>query len=131
MSFITPILRVAAENKNYRTVLHTTEKSQLVVMTIPPGEDIGEETHHHVEQILFIQSGKGTTILDGVETSVGGGDLVLVSPGTRHNIVNAGAEPLVIVTVYVPPNHLPTTVHATKADAIADEADEAFGETVQ
>lgn len=128
MSFITNITRAASENTNFRTVLHTTEKSQLVVMRIPVGSDIGEETHAHVEQILYFQSGTGAAMLDGVTTPVGAGDVVIVPPGTRHNFTNTGTEPLVIATVYVPPNHIDGTIHATKADSVADVRDEAFGE---
>ena len=130
MSYIANIVRAAAENANFRTVLHTGAKSQLVVMRIPVGGDIGEETHAHVEQILYFQSGTGRAVLDGVETAVGPGDVAIVSPGTRHNFVNDGTEPLVIATVYVPPNHVDGTVHKTKADAVADVRDEAFGEAV-
>ncbi len=131
MPFITNIVRAAAENKNFRAVLHTGTKSQLVVMNIPIGEDIGEETHPHVEQILYFQSGNGTAILDGVKTAVGPGSVAVVPPGTKHNFVNTGNEPLIVATVYVPPNHIDGTVHRTKADAIADAKDEQFGESVR
>lgn len=130
MSFITHLNKIAAENKNFRQVLYTGAKSQLVAMNIPVGGDIGAETHAHVEQVLYIQSGEGKTILDGVETVIGAGDIVIVSPGVHHNIVNTGTTPLTIATVYAPPNHVDGTVHATKADAEADVADEAFGATV-
>jgi len=127
---MTNILRIATENKNFRTVLHTTHKSQLVVMNIPVGEDIGEETHSYVEQILYFQSGRGKTILDGEESVVGSGDVLIVSPGIKHNVINTGSEPLIIATVYVPPNHIDGTIHKTKADAINDTKDELFGESV-
>lgn len=130
MFFKTNIVKAASENINFRTVLHTGQKSQLVVMNIPVGEDIGEETHAHVEQILYFQSGSGKAVLDGKETAIGAGDVVIVSPGTRHNFINSGSEPLVVATVYVPPNHIDRTVHKTKADAVADVKDEVFGESV-
>jgi mannose-6-phosphate isomerase-like protein (cupin superfamily) len=98
-------------------------------MRVPAGEDIGEETHPHVEQILYFQSGSGKAVLDGTATAVGAGDVVIVPPGTRHNFINDGSEPLVIATVYVPPNHIDGTAHATKADAMADDQDERFGES--
>jgi mannose-6-phosphate isomerase-like protein (cupin superfamily) len=131
MAYQINIVKAAAENKNFRTVLHTGDKSQLVVMNIPAGEDIGEETHHHVEQILYFQSGTGKAVLDGVEAAIGAGDVLIVPPGTRHNFMNTGTEPLILATVYVPPNHIDGTVHKTKADAVADTKDEAFGETVE
>ena len=68
-------------------------------------------------------------ILDGVETNVGPGDVVMVSPGVRHNFINLGTEPLIISTVYVPPNHIDGRIHKTKEDAVSDVEDEAFGES--
>ncbi len=128
--YITNIVRQAADNQNFRTVLHTADKSQLVVMRIEAGEDIGEETHAHVEQILYFQSGQGKAVFNGEEFPIGAGDVAIVPPGTKHNFINTGHEPLVVATVYVPPNHLDGTVHHTKAEALADTKDEAFGEAV-
>ncbi|MEK7632701.1 MAG: cupin domain-containing protein [Patescibacteria group bacterium] len=130
MTYLANIAQLTAENDAFRTVLHTTTKSQLVVMTIPIGGDIGMETHAHVEQIFFIQSGSGKTIIDDIESPISAGFVVIVPPGTKHNILNTGNDPLRIATVYVPPNHRDGTVHHTKADAEADRADEAFGATV-
>lgn len=130
MSVVIHVDRVTAENENFRKVLYTASKSQLVAMSIPPGGEIGEETHDRVEQILYVMSGHGETELDGVIAPVRDGDVVIVKPGTRHNVRNIGAEPLKIATVYVPPNHIDGRVHATKADADADEEDEAFGHGV-
>lgn len=127
MSVIIHLGRVTSENGNFRKVLYTASKSQLVAMSIPPGGEIGEETHERVEQILYVMSGHGETRLDGVITPVAAGDVVIVKPGTRHNIRNIGDEALKIATVYVPPNHIDGRVHATKAEADADEEDEAFG----
>ena len=98
-------------------------------MSIPPGGEVGEETHHHVEQTLYFQSGTGEAMLDGVTYPVGHGVVVVVTPGTRHNFKNTGSEPLKIATVYAPPNHIDGRIHHTKADADADTADEAFGES--
>ena len=113
--------------EDFRRVLFTGERSQLVVMTIPPGGEIGEERHDHVEQTLFCLSGTGAVILDGARSSFGPGDVVVVTPRTRHNFVNAGTEPLRIYTIYAPANHIDGRVHRTKADADADGADEEFG----
>ncbi len=76
---------------------------------------------------MYFQSGTGEAVLNGESTPVGPGDVVVVTPGTRHNFKNTGTEPLKIATVYAPPNHIDGRVHRTKADADADTEDEAFG----
>ena len=106
MSYQINIVKAASENTNFRTVLFTAPKSQLVVMNIPVGGDIGEETHAHVEQTLYFQSGTGKAVLDGKESPLNPGDVLIVTPGTKHNIINTGDAPLLIATIYVPPNHL-------------------------
>lgn len=131
MSYITNILKQTAENTNFRKVLFTGNKSQLVVMDIPVGGEIGEETHGHVEQTLFFMSGTGKVILNGEESLIGAGDVVVVTPGTKHNFLNTGAESLKVYTIYAPANHIDGRVHVTKADADADDEDEAFGEAIQ
>jgi len=131
MSYIVNILKEAEQNKNYRKVLYTGDRSQLVVMHIPAGGEIGEEVHEHVEQTLFIFSGVGRAIVGGDSRTVHPGDVIVVKPNTKHNFLNEGTEPLKLYTVYSPPNHLDGTVHATKADADADHADEAFGHSQQ
>lgn len=131
MSYQTNIIEDTKQNENFRRVLFTGARSQLVVMHIPPGGEIGEETHAHVEQSLFFLSGSGKSILDGVEAPIMAGDVVVVTPGTKHNFMNTGTEPLKVYTIYAPPNHIDGRVHATKADADADTADESFGEAVQ
>lgn len=100
-------------------------------MSIPPGGDIGTEVHAHVEQTLVIVSGTGESVVDGVKQPMLVGDVLVVTPGANHNIVNAGQVPLKLYTVYTPANHLDNRVHQTKAEADADTEDEAFGETVQ
>lgn len=131
MSYLGRIEDVAMENNYFRKVLFTGKKSQLVVMDIKPGEDIGEETHAHVEQVLYFFVGEGKSVLDGKERKLKAGDVLIVTPGTKHNVINTGAGSLKVATVYVPPNHIDGTVHKTKADAVADVKDEAFGEQVQ
>lgn len=131
MSYQTNIVEQTKNNKNFRTVLFTGKKSQLVVMSIPPGSEIGEETHARVEQTLFFLSGSGKAILDNKETKIIAGDVVVVIPGTKHNFVNTGAEDLKVYTVYAPPNHIDGRAHKTKADAEADDADEEFGNNVK
>jgi mannose-6-phosphate isomerase-like protein (cupin superfamily) len=130
MSYIAPILKLAKENENFRTVLYTGAKSQLVLMCIPVGGDIGEEVHHHVEQTIVLVEGEALSVLDGVKREVYAGDIAVVPPGTMHNFINNGAVPLKLYTVYAPVNHIDGRIHKTKADAEADVEDEAFGEKV-
>jgi mannose-6-phosphate isomerase-like protein (cupin superfamily) len=131
MSYHANITSKTQENKDFRHVLFTGTRSQLVAMEIPVGEEVGEETHEHVEQILFIQSGEGEGHLNNEVLRIGPGDAVVVTPGTRHNFKNTGDEPLKIFTVYSPPNHIDGRVHRTKIEADADEEDEAFGHAQQ
>jgi mannose-6-phosphate isomerase-like protein (cupin superfamily) len=130
LPFHVNILDESLKNDAYRHVLFTGARTQLVVMTIPPGGNIGLEAHPHVEQLLFVARGVGKAILDGVETSMKVGSVVVATPGARHDIVNTGNEALHLYTVYAPANHLDGRLHATKEDAEADERDEAFGATV-
>jgi mannose-6-phosphate isomerase-like protein (cupin superfamily) len=115
------ILGVARSNQDFRRVIDTGEHSQLVAMTIPPGGEIGEEVHPHVDQILVFVEGTADAILEGSSSPVGPNDLVFVKAGTRHNFVNTGDQPLRLITVYAPPEHEPGTVHATKEEADAAE----------
>jgi len=110
-------------NDDFRRVLATTEHTQLVVMTIPPGGEIGEEVHKGIDQILIAVEGSGVSVLDGDEAPFRAGDVVVVPAGTRHNFRCLGDDPLRLATVYGPPDHAPGTVHHTKADADADESD--------
>jgi mannose-6-phosphate isomerase-like protein (cupin superfamily) len=111
---------LARANEHFRQVLETGEHAQLVVMTIPPGEEIGEETHEG-DQILFFVEGEGEAILEGESSPVGSGDYVFVPSGTLHNFVNTGSGPLRLLTTYAPPEHPHGTVHRTKAEADAAE----------
>jgi mannose-6-phosphate isomerase-like protein (cupin superfamily) len=129
--YIGNIVNETKQNAFFRRVLYTGDKSQLVVMDIKPGEDVGMETHAHVEQTLFFLSGTGMAVLDGVETPIKAGDVVVVPPGTEHDFVNTGNDSLKIYTIYSPPNHFDGRIHKTKADAEADVEDEAYGESVR
>jgi mannose-6-phosphate isomerase-like protein (cupin superfamily) len=111
---------LARGNDAFRRTIVTGEHAQLVVMTIQPGEKIGEETHEG-DQILHFVDGTGEAILEGETSAVGPGDVVFVPAGTLHNFVNTGSGPLRLVTVYAPPEHPPRTVHETKAEADAAE----------
>jgi mannose-6-phosphate isomerase-like protein (cupin superfamily) len=130
-SFQTDVISAAHGNEAYRRVLFTGVKTQLAVMAIPPGSDVGFEMHASVEQLLFVASGHGKAIVDRMESDVGPGTVLVVTPGTRHDVRNTGTEPLRIYTVYSPPNHIDGRVQPTKSDAQADKADEAFGRTTK
>jgi mannose-6-phosphate isomerase-like protein (cupin superfamily) len=113
------ILAAAKSNEAFRRVVITGSHEQVVVMTIPPGGEIGEEVHPKVDQVLVFVDGHGEAQLDGQSTMVSPNDLVFVHAGTRHNFLNQGARPLRLITIYAPPNHAPGTVHETKAEADA------------
>ena len=129
MSYHTNIIKDTQENTNFRRVLFTGHNSQMVVMSILPGGEVGEETHKYTEQTLFFLSGTGQAALNDEKFPIGPGDVVVVVPGTKHNFKNTGTTDLKIYTVYAPPNHIDGRVQTTKADADADMADEAIGET--
>lgn len=114
---------VAQESADFRQVLWTGKHSQLVVMTIPPGGEIGAEVHEHTDQILTFVSGVGEALIAGEKRDITQGDLVAVPAGTRHNIVNAGPNPLVLYTIYGPPEHADQAVHHTKEEADTAEAE--------
>jgi len=115
------LLRIARENDAFRREVDTQEKSQVVLMTIPPGGEIGEEVHEGIDQHLLFLEGEAEAIIEGERASVGPNQLVVVPAGTRHNFVNAGTEPLRLVTIYAPPEHAPGTVHQTKEEMDAAE----------
>jgi mannose-6-phosphate isomerase-like protein (cupin superfamily) len=123
MGFNIDIVGAAKENAFFRRVLSTGPHAQVVVMTIPPGGEIGEEVHEDVDQILAFVEGEGVAIMEGQESPVGPNRLVHVPAGVRHNVVNRGSLDLRLYTVYAPPQHADGTIHKTKAEADADEAD--------
>ena len=113
-------VEAAKQNEHFRQTLVTGEHSQVVVMTLQVGEDIGEETHEG-DQILFFVEGEGEAVLEGESSPVRPNDMVFVPAGTLHNFVNKGDDKLRIVTTYAPPEHPDGTVHRTKAEAEAAE----------
>lgn len=115
------IATVAEESPDFRRVLWTGEHSQLVIMTIPADGEIGEEVHEENDQILTFVSGIGEARVGGRTRKVTAGDLVCVPAGTKHNFVNTGPNPLVLYTVYGPPDHADGAVHHTKEEAEAAE----------
>ena len=117
------IATIAEQSADFRRVLWTGTHSQLVIMTIPVDGEIGEETHPDTDQILTFVSGTGEATVGGQSKKVAQGDLVVVPAGKKHNFRNTGPNPLVLYTVYGPPEHADGAVHATKEEA--DELEEA------
>jgi mannose-6-phosphate isomerase-like protein (cupin superfamily) len=115
------IVAAARSNDAFRRVVATGEHEQVVVMTISPGGEIGEEVHQDTDQVLTFVEGRGEAVLDGRTSEVVPNDLVFVRAGTRHNFVNVGDSPLRLITTYAPPEHEPGTVHQTKSEADAAE----------
>lgn len=116
------IKELAKENDNFRKVIFTGNHSQLVLMSLLPGEDIGEETHEGSDQILFIVDGVGEAVLNGEKTTIQKHSIVYVPSGTKHNIINQGNESMKLYTVYAPSTHKDGTIHKTKTDAAKEEA---------
>jgi mannose-6-phosphate isomerase-like protein (cupin superfamily) len=116
------IARAAMENTDFRREIITNKHTQVVLMSIEPGDDIGEETHEG-DQILYFVSGGGDAVLNGRTSRIGKGSLVSVPAGVLHNFVNTGQEPLKLYTIYAPPEEPVGTVHRTKAEADAAEAE--------
>lgn len=108
------------ENDDFRRVLYTAKNQQLVLMSLPPLTDIGEEVHDDVDQFFRCEKGEGRAVLDGVEHVLKDGYVVVIPAGTKHNILNTSStEPLKLYTLYSPPQHEDKTTHATKAEAEA------------
>lgn len=122
VGYVTNIEKRSLENDYFREVLFTGPHSQLVVMSLAPGEDIGMETHPEVDQFIRVECGNGKAILNGEEHTLGDGSAVVIPAGTQHNIVNTSAtEAMKLYTIYSPANHPQGTIHKNKAEALAYE----------
>ena len=124
LEYAGPIEKQTLENPYFRKVLFTGEHSQLVLMCLAPGEDIGDEVHPNVDQFFRIEQGEAKFVLNEKQQDLArDGDAVLVPAGTYHNVINTSKTlPLKLYTIYSPPNHPAGTVHKTKAEAEAAEA---------
>ncbi|MDD3836931.1 MAG: cupin domain-containing protein [Phenylobacterium sp.] len=130
--FVDDIEKLTTENSDFRRVLYTGANLQLVLMTLKPGEEIGEEVHDDRDQFFRFESGQGEVFIDGVRHAVKDDDAVIVPAGARHNVRNAGGEPLQFYTLYGPPEHRDGVVHKTKADAERDHDNDHFdGKTTE
>lgn len=115
--FIGDIEYRTEENSDFRHVLYTGAHMQLVLMSLEPGEEIGEETHEDTDQFFRIEEGKGEVSIDGYTTPIESGMAILVPAGSLHNVRNTDHEPMKLYTIYAPPEHADAIVRHTKADA--------------
>lgn len=120
--FKTAIEKDTLGNDNFRKVLYTSKHSQLVLMSLKPKEEIGEETHPDNDQFFRFESGEGKCIIDGNEYSVKDGDAVIIPAGAKHNVINISpSEDLKMYTIYSPAHHKDGIIRATKEEAEANE----------
>jgi len=124
IAYVGNIEKQTLENTSFRRVLFTGKHAQLVVMSLGPGEDIGDEVHQNVDQFFRIEQGEARFVFnEGQDHAVGEGGVVVVPAGTYHNVINASkTASLKLSTLYAPPNHPAGTVHRTKTEAEAAEA---------
>ena len=120
--YITNIEERAIANDYFREVLYTDKHLQLVVMSLKPNEDIGEEVHQ-LDQFIRIEKGEGKAVLNGIEHAIKDGSVIVIPEGTRHNIINTSPTlAMKLYTLYAPPDHKDGLIHKIKADAIANDA---------
>lgn len=122
--FVDNIEELTKTNTFFRKVLYTGAHSQLVVMCLKPGEDIGLEVHDSVDQFFRVDNGAGELIIDGEISHIRDGFAVVVPAGSKHNISNTGSVDLQLYTVYSPPNHPDGTIHKTRTEAMDAESGE-------
>lgn len=113
--FFINIEKETKANTDHRRVLYTAKNSQLVLMCLQPGEEIGEEIHE-LDQFIRIEEGEGKAVLNDVETPMKEDDAVVIPQGTKHNVINTGSAPLKLYSIYSPPEHKDGTIHKTKAE---------------
>lgn len=111
------IEKQTTSNTDFRRVLYTGKKLQLVLMTLQPGDEIGSEVHEDRDQFFRFEEGEGVVVIDGKENAVEDGTGVIVPAGARHNVINRGNAPLKLYTLYGPPEHKDGVVQSTKAEA--------------
>ncbi len=129
--FISNIEKDTLENKNFRKVLYTGKHSQLVLMSISPKEEIGEEIHT-LDQFFRIESGVGLVVIDDVSTEISDGSAIIVPAGAKHNVINVSdTDDLKLYTIYSPPEHKDQVIHSSKEEAMADTEDEFDGKTTE
>jgi mannose-6-phosphate isomerase-like protein (cupin superfamily) len=118
------IEKLTIENEDFRRVLYTGKNSQLVLMTLKPGEDIGTEVHEENDQFFRFEAGQGKVIINETTYEVADGDAVVVPAGEEHNVINTSAsDSLHFYTIYSPAHHKDGIRRATKEEALANEED--------
>ncbi len=118
--YVTAIEKDALANDYFRRVIYTVTHCQLVLMSLPPGSDIGKEVHDG-DQFLRVEQGSGKAILNGIEHEIADGSAILVPAGVEHNIINTSqTNPMKLYTLYAPPHHRDGVIHATKHDSDSD-----------
>jgi mannose-6-phosphate isomerase-like protein (cupin superfamily) len=115
--FIADIEELTEKNTDFRRVLYTSKNLQLVLMALQPGEEIGEEVHEDRDQFFRIEEGEGEVMIDGKRTPVEEDHAIVVPAGARHNLINTGDQPLLLYTLYAPPEHRDGVIRKTKRDA--------------
>jgi mannose-6-phosphate isomerase-like protein (cupin superfamily) len=124
------IEKLTKENNNFRKVLYTAERSQLVLMSLLPNEEIGSEVHEENDQFFRFEEGSGKVVINGLEYEVSDGDAVIVPRGATHNVINTGPDSLKLYTIYSPAHHKDGIIRATKKEA--EENEEEFdGQTTE
>lgn len=122
--FVQNIEQLTLSNTNFRKVLYSAQHAQLVVMTLLPNEEIGEEVHESVDQFLRIEQGEGIVIIDGQKQPIIDGTAILIPAGSKHNVINTSSQDsLKLYTIYSPAHHRDGVIHATKQEAEADPSD--------
>lgn len=121
-AYITNIEETTLQNTDYRRVLFTAKNSQLVVMCIKPGDEIGKETHH-LDQFIRIEEGTGMSEIDGEQHELRSEFALVIPAGTAHNIINTGSTDMKLYSLYSPPEHMFNTVHPTKESAVEEHFD--------
>ncbi|KDE56064.1 cupin domain-containing protein [Methanoculleus sp. MH98A] len=110
------------KNTEFRRVLYTSNFSQLVLMRLKPGEEIGAEVHDDIDQFFRFEEGEGVVVIDGTEHAVKDGSAVIVPNGANHNVINTSkTADLKLYTIYSPPEHRDKVVHKTREEAVADD----------
>lgn len=118
-AFVVNIELETIENRDYRRVLYTTPRTQLVLMNLKPGEEIGEEVHD-LDQFIRLEQGDGIAVLDGDTVEIPENSALIIPEGVRHNIVNTGHKDMRLYTIYTPPEHREGLVQKTKSDSVRE-----------
>jgi len=121
--FVSNIEEDTVNNNFFRKVLYTGEHCQLVLMSLKPKEDIGEEVHEDTDQFFRIDSGSGVVVINDKETKIKDGFAIVIPAGAKHNVINTGVKDLKLYSLYAPPHHKDGTIHKTKKDVKEEEFD--------